>query len=54
MLAEEVVREVAQGFKLDEASLQIHQTMPKDFLLLLPDERTADQVFDGGWPFHRP
>jgi hypothetical protein len=54
VLANEVVAEVARSFQLDGSLLKIHHSMPEDFLLLLPDEETAERVFDGGKPLHGP
>jgi hypothetical protein len=47
----EVRDEVARAFGIDVISISIHQSLPEDFLLLLPDESLADRVFNGGKMF---
>jgi hypothetical protein len=54
VLGAEVVEEVARCFGIDAASLVIHQAMPEDFLLFLPDEDTATRVFNEGGVFRGP
>jgi hypothetical protein len=50
----EVRDEVARAFGIDVNSISIHQSLPEDFLLLLPDESSADRVFSGGKLFRGP
>lgn len=50
----EVLEEVARNFGIDAGSMTIHQAMPEDFLLLLPDEETADRVLNGRRAFRGP
>jgi hypothetical protein len=54
ILADKVAAEVVRSFRLEGSLLKIHHSMPKDFLLLLPDEETEERVFDGGKPLHGP
>lgn len=46
-----VAEEVAVGFDLELASLSVHRTSPEDFVLLLPSEEAALQVFNNGVVF---
>jgi hypothetical protein len=54
VLGAEVVEEVARCFGIDADSLAIHQAMPEDFLLFLPNEDTATRVFNEGKVFRGP
>jgi hypothetical protein len=48
VLASEVVDEVARQFDIAVKNMSIHQTMPEDFLLLLPNEDATSKVFNDG------
>lgn len=50
----EVLEEVALSFGIDVAAMAIHQAMPEDFLLFLPDEDTVSRVYGGGRLFRGP
>lgn len=50
----EVLEEVALSFGIDVAAMAIHQAMPEDFLLFLPDEDTVSRVHGGGRLFRGP
>jgi hypothetical protein len=54
VLVDEVIAEVARSFQLWEDLLNIHHTMPEDFLLMLSDEAMAVRLYDDGRPFHGP
>jgi hypothetical protein len=54
VLVDEVVAEVAHSFHLKEGSLQIHCSMLKEFLLLLPDAAVVERVYAEGRAFHGP
>jgi hypothetical protein len=54
VLGAEIINEVAQSFNVDVGAMSIHQAMPEDFILFLPDERTASSVFNDGNIFRGP
>ena len=54
VLGREVVEEVARFFQIIEDDMVIHHSKPEDFILFLPDERTATRVLNGGQVFRGP
>jgi hypothetical protein len=54
VLGAEIINEVARSFNVEVGAMSIHQAMPEDFILFLPDERTASRVFNGGSIFRGP
>jgi hypothetical protein len=48
---EEVIEELARSFGNNPDDMSIQHAMPEDFLLFLPDEHTATQIFNEGRPF---
>jgi hypothetical protein len=54
VLGREVVEEVARFFQIIEDDMVIHHSKSEDFILFLPDERTATRVLNGGQVFRGP
>jgi hypothetical protein len=54
VLGAEIINEVARSFNVDVGAMSIHQAMPEDFILFLPDERTTSRVFNDGSIFRGP
>jgi hypothetical protein len=54
VLGDEVLEEVACNFGIDIVDKTIHQSMPEDFLLVLPDEETATRVLNEGRALRGP
>lgn len=54
VLGAQVVEEVAWCYGIEVEALLIHETMPEDFLLFLPDEESATMVFNDGKVFIGP
>lgn len=54
VLGREVIEEVARFFQIAEDDMVIHHSKPEDFILFLPDERTATRVLNGGQVFRGP
>jgi hypothetical protein len=54
VLGSEIVDEVARQFDIAVQNMSIHQTMPEDFLLLMPDEDAATKVFNDGKALRGP
>jgi hypothetical protein len=54
ILGSNVLEEVARRYCLNIDDMSIHQTMPEDFLLFLPDEEVATRVLNEGRPFRGP
>jgi hypothetical protein len=54
VLGAEIINEVARSFNIDVGAMSIHQEMPEDFILFLPDERTTSRVFNDGSIFSGP
>jgi hypothetical protein len=54
VLGAEIIDEVARSFDVEVGAMSIHQAMPEDFILFLPDERVASRVFNGGRIFRGP
>jgi hypothetical protein len=47
ILADKVAAEVVRSFRLEGSLLKIHHSMPKDFLLLLPDAQDFQTLSAG-------
>jgi hypothetical protein len=54
VLGSDVLEEVARRYCFNIDDMSIHQTMPEDFLLFLPDEEVAIRVLNEGRPFRGP
>ena len=54
VLGAEIIDEVARSFDVEVGAMSIHQAMPEDFILLLPDENATSKVFNGGRIFRGP
>jgi hypothetical protein len=48
VLGVEVLEEVAHNFDVNIEAMWIHQVLPEDFLLILPDEENASMVLNDG------
>lgn len=48
VLGLEVVEEVVRQIDIELEDMMIHQTMPEDFLLILPNEDTTTRVLNDG------
>lgn len=54
VLPEQVLEEVAAEFDVAVEDMSIIAAAPKDFLLILPDLRSANTVYNDGQPVHSP
>jgi hypothetical protein len=54
VLGSDVLEEVSRRYCINIDDMSIHQSMPEDFLMFLPDEEVATRVLNEGKPFRGP